>query len=138
MDKVYMVLYKLTYKDIKRNKEVKELFPELALCKDRKNFLRSQPKGFVEGLHITDISDFYLIQYGELGTETVPDKWMYGEVVSTKQVGKWYENNLDWRETEQEAIDIIKEKREISNKKYGHFTVEHYVNGERISIVKFN
>ena len=72
-----------------------------------------------------------------MGTDDVPYQWMYGEVVSTKQVSKWYDGYEDWVEAEKEVKNFIKEKKSFSNKTYGKFIVEHIVNGEVTEMIKF-
>ena len=132
-----MAMYKLTYMDLGRNKEIKEVFPDREHCTLRKKFLRTYPKGVFGKLTMTKINDGFHISYSKLGTETVPDQWMYGEVVSTKQVGKWYDGYEEWCETEEEMSDFIKLKKSITNKKYGHFIVEHIVNDMVVSVLNY-
>lgn len=132
-----MAMYKLTYIDLGRNKEMKEVFPDREHCTLRKKFLRSYPKGVFDKLKITEINDGFHISYSMLGTEDVPDQWMYGEVVSTKQVGKWYDGYEEWCETGEEVSDFIKLKKSITNKKYGHFIVEHIVNDMVVSVLNY-
>lgn len=132
-----MTMYKLTYIDLARNENKKEVFPDRESCIIRKDFLCQYPKGMFSKPDMTEINDGFHIRYSKLGTETVPDQWMYGEVISTREVGKWYDGFENWVETEKEVKNFIKEKKSISNKTYGRFIVEHIVNGEVVATFKY-
>jgi hypothetical protein len=132
-----MAMYKLTYIDLGRNKEMKEVFPDREHCTLRKKFLRSYPKGVFGKLTMTEINDGYHISYSLLGTEEVPDQWRYGEVVRYKTVPKWYDGYEDWVETEKEMRDLIEEKKSFGNRTYSHFIVEHIVNGEVVATFNY-
>lgn len=131
-----MAMYKLTYTDLGRNTEMKEVFPNSKYCTIRRNFLLTYQKGVFSKPVMTEINDGYHISYSLLGTDDVPDQWRYGEVVSTKRVSKWY-GCEDWVETEKEVKIFIKEKKSFSNRTYGQFIVEHIVNGEVVETLKY-
>ena len=132
-----MAMYKITYTDLGRNKEIKEVFPNLNDCRTRIAFLHTYPKGCIWQITRARINDGYHISYSLLGTDDVPDQWMYWEVVSTKQVSKWYDGYEDWVETEKEVKILLKKKKSFSNKTYGKFIVEHIVNGEVVETLKY-
>lgn len=132
-----MAMYKLTYIDLGRNKEIKEVFDTKERCTRRRDFLRQYPKGVFDKLKITEINDGFHISYSLLGTDRVPDQWRYGEVVSYKTVPRWYDGYEDWVETEKEMRDLIKEKKSFVNKTYAHFIVEHIVNGEVVATFNY-
>lgn len=132
-----MAMYKITYTDLGRNKEIKEVFPNLNDCRTRIAFLRTYPKGCIGQITRTRINDGFHISYSLLGDERVPDEWMYGMVVSYKIVPKWYDGYEDWVETEKEMFDFINLKKSITNKTYRHFIVEHIVNDMVVDKLKF-
>ena len=130
-----MELYKITYKDLARNKEIKEYFDNKESCNIRKEFLRSYPKGCFGTITTETLSDFYAVNYSKLGTDKVPDKWAFGEVIRYKEVGKWYEEYPEFCETLKDAFAIVEDKKKITNRAYGKFSIHEYKNGEQVSIV---
>jgi len=132
-----MAMYKITYTDLGRNKEMKEVFPNLNDCRRRIAFLRTYPKGCIGQITRARINDGFHISYSLLGVESVPDEWMYGMVVRYKNVPKWYDGYEEWVETEQEMLDFIKEKKSIVDKTYRHFIVEHIVNDMVVTKLNF-
>ena len=132
-----MAIYKITYTDLGRNKEMKEVFPNLNDCRTRIAFLRTYPKGCIGQITRTRINDGFHISYSLLGVESVPDEWMYGMVVRYKDVPKWYDGYEEWVETEKEMLNFIKEKKSIVNKTYRHFIVEHIVNDMVVAKLNF-
>lgn len=132
-----MAMYKITYTDLGRNKEMKEVFDTKERCTMRRDFLRQYPKGVFDNLKITEINDSFHISYSLLGVESVPDEWAFGEVVSYKDVPKWYDGYEEWVETEQEMLDFIELKKSITNKTYGKFIVEHIVNDMVVGKLNF-
>ena len=132
-----MAMYKITYTDLGRNKEIKEVFPNLNDCRTRIAFLRTYPKGCIGQITRARINDGFHIRYSLLGVESVPDEWMYGMVVRYKDVPKWYDGYEEWVETEKEMRNFIKEKKSIVNKTYRHFIVEHIVNDMVVTKLNF-
>ena len=132
-----MAMYKITYTDLGRNKEIKEVFPNLNDCRTRIAFLRTYPKGCIGQITRTRINDAFRIRYSKLGTKDIPDKWAFGEVVSYKTIGHWYDGFEEWVETEKEMLNFIKEKKSIVNKTYRHFIVEHIVNDMVVTKLNF-
>lgn len=132
-----MAMYKITYTDLGRNKEMKEVYSNLADCRTRIAFLRTYPKGCIGQITRTRINDAFRICYSKLGTKDIPDKWAFGEVVRYKTIGHWYDGFEDLVETEKEMLDFIKLKKSITNKTYGQFIVEHIVNDVVVSKLNF-
>ena len=132
-----MAMYKITYTDLGRNKEIKEVFSNLNDCRTRIAFLRTYPKGCIGQITRARINDGFHIRYSLLGVESVPDEWMYGMVVRYKDVPKWYDGYEEWVETEKEMRNFIKEKKSIVNKTYRHFIVEHIVNDMVVTKLNF-
>jgi hypothetical protein len=132
-----MAMYKITYTDLGRNKEMKEVFPNLNDCKTRMAFLRTYPKGCIGQITRARINDGFHIRYSLLGVESVPDEWRCGMAVHYKDVPKWYDGYEEWVETEKEMLNFIKEKKSIVNKTYRHFIVEHIVNDMVVTKLNF-
>ena len=132
-----MAMYKITYTDLGRNKEMKEVFSNLADCRTRIAFLRTYPKGCIGQITRARINDGFHICYSLLGVESVPGEWSCGMAIYYKDVPKWYDGYEEWVETEKEMLDFINLKKSITNKTYGKFIVERIVNDMVVTKLNF-
>lgn len=68
----------------------------------------------------------YRIDYLERGTKSVPDRWAYGVVISTKQVPCDYKCGESGFATEKEAQQRVNILKQIRNREYHSFKISEY------------